>query len=513
MKTLKLILLLFFAIILNLHSQQKNFFEGLSKGNFTPGFKIEEKTDYSRSAGTLSVVNSVPRKIRTYIWYPSENKNGKTIKFGDYVKYASDDFYAESESSQKYWPYIKLPVQLDKGLSREQLKSIWDTETIAFENVEPAKGKFPVIVMGQGLYYESPLSNFIVSEYLASHGYIVISSPLMGTQYRLVNITPSDIETQIRDMEFLIGVGNELPFADKEKLGIYGYDLGGISALLLCMRHPGVKAFFSLDCSILYPHYTGLPNTHQSYNEKEFTIPWMHLTQKRFVDYYRKQTNLTSLYDKKIFGDSFLILVPTANHGDFTSYSDLNISNPVEGYWDQITPNSGNISKIVCESALSFFDAYLNNDFKLIKGLKESLENNNKDSFLLSYEMKKGEIAPPPDSYFVNLIIEKGVAAALPEIEKTRKIYADSLLFDENVLNWLGYHFLYWWGREAESIDLFKLITSIYSNSANAFDSFGEAYLINGDQENAIKMYEKSLILNPQNQNAENQLKILKGNK
>ncbi|MFH1197116.1 MAG: hypothetical protein V1720_15575 [bacterium] len=514
MQTFRLTILFLLTITFAANSQQpKKFLEGLNQGKFIPGFRIEEKIDNSRIMLSMNDGTPAPRKIRVYIWYPSSDTKGKAIKFSDYVKYAAGDFAAEPGASPSDWPNIKLPVQLDKGLSREQLKSLWETEEIAVEGANPAKGKFPVIVMGQGLYYESPFSNFIICEYLASHGFVVVTSPLVGTQYRLVNINPVDLETQIRDMEFALSAASELPFVNREKIGIYGYDLGGISALIFCMRHPEVKALFSLDCSILYPHYTGLPNTHQNYNEENFTIPWMHLTQKRFVDYYKTRTNLTSLYERKRFGDSYLILIPTNNHGDFTSYSDFNISNPVPGYWDEVSANSKTISKIVCESAFSFFEEYLNEKPESIDVFKSSLEKYNNDEFNISFEMKSGQTPPPSESYFVNLIIEKGIKNSLPEIEKSRKVYADSLLFDESVLNWLGYYFLYWWGREIESIDLFKFITAIYPNSANAFDSFGEAYLVNGDSENAIKMYEKSLILNPENQNAKNQLEILKNQK
>lgn len=48
--------------------------------------------------------------------------------------------------------------------------------------------------------------------------------------------------------------------------------------------------------------------------------------------------------------------------------------------------------------------------------------------------------------------------------------------------------------------------------SANAYDSLGEAYMKAGDDENAIKNYEKSLELNADNDNAKKMLKKLKEN-
>jgi len=49
--------------------------------------------------------------------------------------------------------------------------------------------------------------------------------------------------------------------------------------------------------------------------------------------------------------------------------------------------------------------------------------------------------------------------------------------------------------------------------SANAHDSLGEAYMINGNKELAIKNYKKSLELNPDNTNAKEMLNKLEKNK
>ena len=49
-----------------------------------------------------------------------------------------------------------------------------------------------------------------------------------------------------------------------------------------------------------------------------------------------------------------------------------------------------------------------------------------------------------------------------------------------------------------------------YSESSNVYDSLGEAYMLNGDKALAIENYEKSLKLNPNNNNAVEKLKLLR---
>ncbi len=79
-----------------------------------------------------------------------------------------------------------------------------------------------------------------------------------------------------------------------------------------------------------------------------------------------------------------------------------------------------------------------------------------------------------------------------------------------NHFDWLGYHFLYWWGRPKEAVEVFALNVSLFPESSNAYDSLGEACLAAGNSKEAIKNYSKSLELDPENQNAETKLKNLK---
>lgn len=75
--------------------------------------------------------------------------------------------------------------------------------------------------------------------------------------------------------------------------------------------------------------------------------------------------------------------------------------------------------------------------------------------------------------------------------------------------NGLGYSLL---GvkRVKEAIEIFKLNVQEFPNSANTDDSLGEAYMISGDKDLAIKNYEKSVELNPKNDGGIEALKKLR---
>lgn len=61
------------------------------------------------------------------------------------------------------------------------------------------------------------------------------------------------------------------------------------------------------------------------------------------------------------------------------------------------------------------------------------------------------------------------------------------------------------------AIKLFELNVEEYPESANVYDSRGEAYMRSGQVELAIEDYERSLELNPDNSNATEMLKQLRG--
>jgi CubicO group peptidase (beta-lactamase class C family) len=76
-------------------------------------------------------------------------------------------------------------------------------------------------------------------------------------------------------------------------------------------------------------------------------------------------------------------------------------------------------------------------------------------------------------------------------------------------LNRVGYYFL---GKEKIdlAINIFKYNVELYPEEANTYDSLGEAYMIAGQNKLAIKNYEKSLELNPDNMNAVQMLKKIR---
>lgn len=105
--------------------------------------------------------------------------------------------------------------------------------------------------------------------------------------------------------------------------------------------------------------------------------------------------------------------------------------------------------------------------------------------------------------------MKEGIPAARKLMEGLKK---DTLNYSltEFQMNLLGYHLMEN-NMDDEALEVFKTDTQLFPESWNLFDSYGEILLKIGKKEEAIKMYQKSMTLNPGNENVKKVLdQILK---
>jgi tetratricopeptide (TPR) repeat protein len=137
--------------------------------------------------------------------------------------------------------------------------------------------------------------------------------------------------------------------------------------------------------------------------------------------------------------------------------------------------------------------------------LKEALECYNR---LLSVEPHIPQVRSSHDSLLLlDAFNEKGIDEVAKVFEYLKKKHPDEI--DEGTLNNLGYRLLRS-KKIQDAIKIFKLNVDLHPDYANGYDSLAEAYMNAGEDELAIKNYQKSLELDPSNDNAKEMLKRLK---
>ncbi len=116
-----------------------------------------------------------------------------------------------------------------------------------------------------------------------------------------------------------------------------------------------------------------------------------------------------------------------------------------------------------------------------------------------------GTLASPAHR-LITAIVSRGSHAALADYREHRA----SQRVPEEQVNAIGYALLRS-KRVDEAIEVFTVNVEDHPDSFNAHDSLGEAYAVKGNRELAIKHYERSVELNPDNRNGIEALKKLRG--
>jgi hypothetical protein len=489
--------------------------DGLEAGPHDVGFRLLEQRDAGRAIRVDGATPEVrTRPLRVYVWYPGvAGPAARRMTFGRYAEAASRDVWPDAvlAGARARTAFARRP--LARSLEPERLAALLDLPVRAVEQAEAAPGRHPLIVVGQGLYYESPITHAVLCEHLASHGFVVATAPLVGTHSPLVSLDVLDLETQVRDLEFVIALARGMPFVDGRKLGLLGFDMGGMACLILAMRNPDVDAFGSIDAGILFSHQPGIPSgipaTSPHHNASLLRAPWLHATQRPFgtppEDYEGD-----FLFDTAFYSERYLILVDDASHADFTSYALIEDRKPMAGYWGPPGEGAKARYEAVCLYLLRFFAAYLADDPEARSFLARD-PSDAAPGVSLSIERRAAAASKTTYSDFLNALLVGDVDKALATARGLAAACPDEPLLQPGALNRLGSRLLMSWALVEEGFAVLALNVELHPASAVARASLGEGYLVVGDHDRALVHFRKSLELDPENEGVQRVVAWLEG--
>jgi hypothetical protein len=477
----------------------------LEAGEYAVGFCLLQEHDNSRVVAGLT---EQARPVRIYLWYPATTSSAKApMLFGRYAAIAEDDVWPSEISGPLREKLSFSRYALARSLGPEGFEALGEQPVRAFENAEPLPGPFPLIVIGQGLYYESPVAFAALSEYLAGRGFVVATCPLVGTHTPIVKLDVEDLETQVRDLEFVIARARAFPPVGPDKLGVMGFDMGGMAGLILAMRNAGVDAFASLSSGILFPHPSGLPASSSDYDPLKLRIPWLHVERRRNAP---PNVQAPSLFETAVHSERYHLQIDDLEHVDSTSYALVEGRNARLGLWPTWDPGGVQRHEVLCRYVSEFFTAFLMNSPESRTFLSRDTQQTMPESGI-AVEYRSATPAPITYAQFVNDLLTGDASSAIDEVRKLRDTQPAHILLNDFYLYRLAYSLLYSWGLSDESMQIAKLNVELNPSSTLGTQILSMNYVEGGDYDAAIEVYRNLLKLKPDDNNVRRTLEWLQG--
>lgn len=478
----------------------------LKNGAYNVGFKHYTMIDSTRLYRIENDFNNqlISRPIPISIWYPAEikNSNSKQLTVLDYL-----EILKEEEESKNLPNELLLDWFPDLG-DTPQNRAHLSEKVNALSNANFLEGKFPVVVYAAS-YQNSSIENFALFEFLASNGFVVISSPSRGTDTRwLEGGTTKDMETQSRDVEFLLKEIHKYEYIDFDKIALMGFSFGGLSNAITVMKNKNISALVSLDGTERY-NYPVLEKS-PYFNLDRFNIPYIHFAQKEIPEEVLVSDKMSAVLNYKFQ------LYDSLKYSNVYSYKFHDLTHPYFGsigvlfsYRDKRQDKSDAeimaSYKLLSQHTLQFLNATLKNEENAKEFIENSPDKNSISENLISKKMKK---SLTKEFDFKDLALKQGYRDLISLYKKAVAKHP-TLKLEEGMLHSLGKKLSFNAGKMEQGINVLLLVVHIYPKSANSYDSLALAYLYNKDIKNAISNYKKSLELDPENQNAIDTLKRL----
>jgi pimeloyl-ACP methyl ester carboxylesterase len=362
-------------------------------GPYPVGLKVVDQYDRTRTfpssshgLGKQSAENDA-RPLQTLIWFPSLVAANKPMTVGDYVNLADTEthFNAPDEKDNRW---------------RSQLKTSLDIALRATRDAPPAPGHYPVLIYAPS---DSSVSweNADLCEYLASHGYIVLASPSMGASTRDMTDDLEGINTQARDISFLVTYAKSLPDADMSKVAVISWSWGGGSSVVAAARDPRIDALVSMDGSMRV--FPGLMKMAADVHPDRMSIPMLF-----FLGGY---PNLLEDLQKYYDGPAAYLIGPNvlnAWHGDLLTVDMLGMAHPEFSSMFQRKESAQRFAEnqvadygrddantyhaLVARYTLNFLDAYLKHDASAVSFLKRTPAENGAPKHFMAASFRAAQV-------------------------------------------------------------------------------------------------------------------------
>lgn len=213
----------------------------LTPGPHKAGFRVLDGESAPGAAG------SQPRPIEVAVWYPASG-GGEAVAFGDYFRLAADLRRRSGDT-------LSGAITGDPGaLTPEQAAAVLTSPMFARRDARAAAGPFPVVMWSAR--YGTVAAQAVLSEYLASHGYVVAAVWPKEAQEKLpfeLNTAAGkldELDAQSDDVRGALRLVRALDAADDARTALLSWSYAGESAWRIAQTDARVELVVSLDSNV-----------------------------------------------------------------------------------------------------------------------------------------------------------------------------------------------------------------------------------------------------------------------
>ena len=471
MKTLSALSLILLGS--TLHAQAHPQWGNLEPGPYAVGVRVINAWDYSRTwwpprdwRGQDHPGESA-RPIQIVIWYPVDPRTsaGGLMTYGDYLDFWATELGTRSDSlkAAKTREYRQGPFapSFPNGITDADWARITGVRTAARDSAPPARERFPLLIQA-GIGGASAQS--VMHEYLASHGYVIASTPFLNTSpawHDRGEWSARALDEEVRDIGFVLGEMREQPYVDRTRVAVIG--MGAHSGILFQMRTGLLDAVAMLDVN--FPEAMRRLTYYDPVNVR---IPILDLPN---TEYPRDDE---SLLDSLRYAERFLVRASELPHVDF--YQFKRVGRP-ETAGEQRNYES------IARYARRFLDATL-------KGSAAA-----RDSLLAGpfpTTRRAALPAAPTEAEFLTLVRYRGIEPGVALYREVKARDPGARMFSIDGLRTVSFFLMRDHGIAAATTGL-DLIVEAYPDSAKAHKYAGDWYARGQVSATARQHYETAL--------------------
>jgi hypothetical protein len=333
MKKTILIILFFLHTTFSFSQKSADYFDNLKKGKYNIGFKRIYSNNLSRVYfDTCNKKNySIPRPVVVNIWYPTFKNTGNKIFIKDLITFKSgrnELHFFDSVMTVSQFKLAMLYTYGDrngesydssitqwKSQVKENFSLYFNFQTNALSNAPVVKGKYPVVIYHPGLGGTCD-DSFLLCEFLASHGYIVVSGAYQSNECADISIG-WNLDVSFNEIDFLVKfVNDKMPYADITKIFGAGHSYG--AQAMLAYASVSATPFLGFMIFDNTADYEGTYMLAGFKKLKDRLYPRIkQMTKPLFI--VARDVATFRIIDSLKYCDRYYLKVPNMDHNDFTS--------------------------------------------------------------------------------------------------------------------------------------------------------------------------------------------------